>query len=62
MMLASFELAFKAGNRLFYSREKLSSDERFVDELRSTLRFMFAVIYQRLKKVGASYIRRVKPA
>ncbi|CAB4021374.1 Hypothetical predicted protein, partial [Paramuricea clavata] len=32
-------------------REKLSSDERFVDELRTTLRFMFAVIYRRLKKI-----------
>ena len=38
--------------RRFDCREKLSSDERFVDELRTTLRFMFAVIYRRLKKVG----------
>ncbi|XP_028417389.1 sorting nexin-14-like isoform X2 [Dendronephthya gigantea] len=32
-------------------REKMSSDERFVDELRTTLRFIFAVIYRRLKKI-----------
>ena len=30
----------------------MSTDERFVDELRTTLRFIFAMIYRRLKKAS----------
>ena len=37
--------------KCFCCREKLSSDERFVDELRNIFRFIFAIIFRRLKKV-----------